>query len=162
MTAVHASVMVRNRIQIVIMLIVRSIVLFRASDVWQHVHVWEREVHVDGFLPECWVHVGISVEPLEMNDEHGGKFRDVEFFYRFAGFLAVRTLPATHNLTVEVHVETLCYMALVDVVWRQLQTEIREGFVGCAFVSTDCALYGAFDLAVEQAEDKAFAGFCVL
>ena len=161
MSTIHATVMVRNRVQIVVVLIVRSVVLLWPSNVCQHVHVRQWKVHVDSFLSERWIHVRIGVEPLEMNDEYGRKFGNVEFFDCFAGFLTMRALPAAHHFTVEVHIETICNMALIDVVRRQLQTEIRECFVGCAFVGADSALYGAFNLAVEETEDETFAGFCV-
>lgn len=69
MTRLHASVMIRHRVQIVDVLRVGAVVLFSSSDVRQHVHVGERKVDVDGLLSECRVHVGLSVEAFEVNDE---------------------------------------------------------------------------------------------
>lgn len=161
MPAVHAAIMVWNCVEVVDVLTIWSVVFFRPRNIWQHVHACQREVNVDRLLAECWVCVRIGIKSLQMDHQHRWQLWNIKLFDGFTGFLAVWTVPPTHHLTVEIHVEALRDMALVDVVGRQLQTEVGEGFVRCTFVCAHGALYGAFNLPIKKPENKAFAGFCI-
>lgn len=162
MSTLHASIMVRHGIKIVDMLIIRPVVLLGSRDIRHHVHLGEWKVYVDCLLAECRAHVGISVETLEMNHQNRRKLRNVEFLDRFSRLLAMRAVPTPYHLSVKVHVEALVDMATLDVVWRQLQTKVGEGFVSGAFVRAHGALDCALDLPVEKSKNERFSRFCVL
>lgn len=162
MTRLHASVMIRHRVQIVDVLRVGAVVLFSSSDVRQHVHVGERKIDVDGLLSECRVHVGLSVEAFEVNDEDRWQLWYVKLFNCFTRQLAEWTIPSDHHLSMEIHIEAIGDVTSVDVVWRKLETQIWERLVGGTFTWANRALDGALDLAVEQSQNEALLGFRVL
>jgi hypothetical protein len=74
----------------------------------------------------------------------------------------VRTIPAFHSLTVEIHIEAGVDVTAVDVALRQLQTKIGERLVSRTFLRAFGALDSAFDLSVKESKNETFFRFGVL